>query len=161
MPRLSTFDYLGTHRYALTWCTFNRAPAFCSFDTVSAVLGHIRCAAGQHQIAVFAYCFMPDHLHLLVGGEAESSDAGKFVNLTKQRSGYAYRLATRGRLWQRSGWDRVLRADEDTMTVMRYLLANPVRAGFVAHPLEWAGSGSLVYEREVLLDAFRDDGPAG
>jgi REP element-mobilizing transposase RayT len=33
-----------------------------------------------------AYCFMPDHVHLLIAGGAEGSDMEAFARLTKQRS---------------------------------------------------------------------------
>lgn len=52
------------------------------------------------------------------------------------------------------GFYRVLRADDDTAAVMRYLLLNPVRAGLVERPLDYAGSGSLVFDRDALLDVF-------
>ena len=99
---------------------------------------------------------MPDHLHLLVAGRTETSNAQRFVDLAKQLSGYAHRQATGERLWQRSSWDRILRSQDDTATVIRYLLMNPVRAGLVERPLDHPGSGSLVFDRQALLDVFQD-----
>jgi len=155
-PRLATFNYVGSYRYSLTWCTYERRPVFHSMARVTDVLSQILRSAGRHDIAVLAYCFMPDHLHLLVAGQEETSETLRFINLAKQLSGHRYRQATGHRLWQRSSWDRVLRADDDTTTVMRYLLLNPVRAGLVDEPLNYPGSGSLVFERAELLDVFRD-----
>jgi putative transposase len=97
---------------------------------------------------------MPDHLHLLVAGESQDSDARRFIARAKQLSGYACRREEGIRLWQRSAWDRVLRTDDDTWQVIRYILSNPVRARLVERPLDYGFSGSLVYEREALLDAF-------
>ena len=107
-------------------------------------------------MAILAYCFMPDHLHLLAAGTSETSDARRFVDLGKQLSAYEYHQATGARLWQRLSWDRVLRADDDTAAVMRYLLLNPVRAGLVERPLDYGGSGSLVFDRDELMDVFHD-----
>ncbi len=99
---------------------------------------------------------MPDHVHLLVAGEAQTSNAARFIALAKQLSGYHYKM-TRGRvLWQKFAWDRVLRSNDDELTVIRYLLLNPVRAGIAAAPLDYPYSGSMVHSREALMDAFRD-----
>jgi REP element-mobilizing transposase RayT len=75
---------------------------------------------------------MPDHLHLLVAGRCEDADFQKFVQAAKQASGFAYAKRARERLWQPSYHDRVLRDAEATLTVARYVVANPVRAGLVA-----------------------------
>ncbi len=103
---------------------------------------------------------MPDHLHLLAAGESLSSNAVQFINRAKQLSGYWYSQSVGGRLWQRSSWDRVLRSQDDTWTVIRYILENPVRAGLVKAPLDYPYSGSVAFPREALLDAFHQR-PAG
>jgi hypothetical protein len=43
--------------------------------------------------------------------------------------------------------------------MIRYILANPVRAQLVTHPLEYPFSGSAVFERNALTQAF-DNSPA-
>ncbi len=107
-------------------------------------------------MAILAYCFMPDHLHLLVAGAKPTSDARRFIDRAKQFSGYEYKQATGQPLWQRSSWDRVLRSQDDTMVALRYLLLNPVRAQLVERPLDYQGSGSLVFDRDHLLEAFEN-----
>jgi putative transposase len=159
-PRLSTFDYRGSYRYSLTMCTYRRRPLFTSTANVERALLQISRSAERQRFEILAYCFMPDHLHLLAGGETSASDAKRFIDLAKQLSGYAHRQATGDHLWQRSSWDRILRMQDDTTTVMRYLLMNPVRAGLVDRPLDYPGSGSLVFDRQALLDVF-DDRPEG
>jgi hypothetical protein len=47
------------------------------------------------------------------------------------------------KLWQPSYYDHVLRKDEDTLNVARYILDNPVRKGLVKHFLEYGFSGSF------------------
>ena len=108
-------------------------------------------------MVISAYCFMPDHMHLLVAGDSPTANFRRFVSRAKQLSGHWWSRAFGGRLWQRYGWDRVLRSEEDTCEVIRYILANPVRAGLVPRPLAYPFSGSLLYERDALIDAFGDD----
>jgi putative transposase len=159
-PRISTFNYIGTYRYSWTICTYQRRRLFVSSAVVESVLSHFLRASDSQKVAVLAYCFMPDHVHLLIAGDSETSCATGFVNLAKQTSGYWFRREHGMRLWQRTSWDRVLRSDDDAWSVIRYLLANPVRAGLVQVPLEYQFSGSQVYSREQLLEAVSAD-PAG
>jgi REP element-mobilizing transposase RayT len=95
---------------------------------------------------------MPDHVHLLVEGTTESSDLRRFVKLAKQRSGAQYALRHRCALWQEGYHDRVLRAEDDTRVMARYILANPVRAGLVEHPKDYAFSGSDLCTMLELLE---------
>ena len=47
-----------------------------------------------------------------------------------------YRRLRGDRLWQDGFFDRVLRPDDDTMAIARYMVQNPVRAGLVSQPEE-------------------------
>jgi REP element-mobilizing transposase RayT len=58
---------------------------------VGLVLSQILHAANDEQFALVAYCFMPDHVHLLVEALSESSCALRFVARTKQRTGFHLR----------------------------------------------------------------------
>jgi hypothetical protein len=49
----------------------------------------------------------------------------------------------------------VLRDDEAAVSVARYILENPVRAGLIASVQEYPFSGSAVYPVEQLLDAVQ------
>lgn len=101
---------------------------------------------------VWAYCFMPDHLHIVLEGDCENADLKKFISSFKQISGYRYRQNVGQRfsvdgtpkLWQPSFYDHVLRKDEDLLDVVRYTLQNPVRKHLVRHYTEYMYSGSLI-----------------
>jgi REP-associated tyrosine transposase len=120
---------------------------------VARVLGQLRHTAATRQIAVIAYCFMPDHLHLLAEGTAETSDLRDFVRLFKQQTSFEWKRRHAVRLWQRNYYEHVLRADEDTLTVARYIIDNPVRAGMVRSPDEYPYLGSLTLELRDLLQS--------
>lgn len=99
---------------------------------------------------------MPDHLHVLVEGLAVDSDLVKFAHALKQRTAFAARRHRREQLWQRGYFEHVVRDDELTQTVAKYVLENPVRAGLVSEPLAYPFSGSLVFARDQLVDLWRD-----
>ena len=138
---LTAFDYLGLHRYSLTFCTFERLAHFTTSDAVDLVLLQIQRATGEEGFALIAYCFMPDHAHLLVEGQADDSDARRFIRAAKQYSGFYFKQRFGQQLWQRYGFERTLRDDEATLSVARYILENPVRARLVRNPEDYPFSG--------------------
>jgi len=152
---LKGFDYLGLHQYFLTFCTFNRQPHFVESAHVTLVRTQIERAAVDQGMAITAYCYMPDHVHLLVEGQSDNSDCREFISRAKQYSGFHYQATFGKRLWQRYGYERTLRGEEATVSVARYILENPVRAGLVERIDEYTFSGSSVYTIEQLLEAFQ------
>jgi putative transposase len=117
------------------------------------VLSQISRAASERDFAVLAYCFMPDHLHLLLHGQSESADCKAFISLAKQYSGYYYTQQFRGRLWQRYSYERTLRKEDHSLTVARYILENPVRANLVESVADYRFAGSLVCELTELIES--------
>jgi len=153
---LKTFSYRGCHRYSLTFCTDSRRCHFVDASNVEIVTQQILRAATQMQFVVLAYCFMPDHLHLVIEGQREDADALRFIKLAKQYSGFYFSQARGQSLWQRYGFEHVLRDDELTLVAVRYVLQNPVRAGLVSHPKAYPFIGSQVYSVDELLEAVAD-----
>jgi putative transposase len=151
--RLRGFDYTGFHRYFLTFCTDHRRAWFTEASTVTLVLQQFLRAATEDHVALVAYCFMPDHAHLLVQGETPDADAKRFIVHAKQFSGYTFARLRGERLWQRYAYERVLRDSDATMSVARYILENPVRAGLVSSPDQYAFLGSPRYSLVQVLDA--------
>jgi REP-associated tyrosine transposase len=149
---LPTFNYRGLHRYSLTFCTDRRRRLFTRLAAVTLVLSQIVRAAAQEQFAILAYCFMPDHVHLLVEGLTDRSDGLRFIARAKQYSGFHYARIFGKRLWQRYGYEHVLRSDEVTLQVARYILENPIRAGIVRRVEDYPFVGSKVHPIAWLLE---------
>ena len=150
---LKGFDYLGLRQYFLTFCTHDRRRCFVTHDAVTTVRTQIERARAEEDIALIAYCYMPDHVHFLAEGKAEDSDCLWFIKRAKQYSGFHYKATFRHRLWQRYGFEHTLRSDEAAISVARYILENPVRAGLVTRIEDYPFSGSSVYSIEQLLEA--------
>jgi putative transposase len=151
-PRTAGFPYLGLHRYSLIICTKHRRPFLADAETVSVVLTSIRQSAETCRFAVLAYCFMADHVHLVVTAMAPDSDLMTFMSRWKQRAGYEHRRRTGEYLWQPSYFDHVLRDEEDTRRAVRYVLENPVRKGLVRTFEEYAFAGSDVFSAQELRE---------
>jgi len=139
-PRLKHFDYVGPFAYSLSLVTRGRALAFAERDVVDATLDCLGRSCARYAFFLHAYCFMPDHLHLLISGD-DGAPLRDFVRHFKQLSGYRYKLQHGSPLWQISYYDHVLRKDEDLMVAARYIWDNAVRAGFVQDRSEYPFSG--------------------
>jgi hypothetical protein len=74
------------------------------------------------------------------------------VHRAKQRSGYVFVRKRGERLWQESYFDRLVRRDESLPDVIRYIIANPVRAGLVTRAVDYPHWGSSTHSREELLE---------
>ena len=90
--------------------------------------------------------------HFLMAGADDNADFKRFVRLAKQRSGWRFKRITGTRLWQEGFYDRVLRSDESTEVVARYILGNPIRARLVQSIEEYPFWGSGAHTREALIE---------
>jgi putative transposase len=155
-PRLESATYIGLHTYFLTICVEGRRRLFADARLIAQVIVQLQQCSERYEFAVIAYCFMPDHLHLLVEGRSDRSDFREFVRVLKQRTAFYAKRDLGITLWQRGYYEHVLRSEESLEQKARYLLENPVRAGLVASPQEYPGIGSLTTTVEDLLQRAQD-----
>ena len=97
-------------------------------------------AFGEAGVEVWAYCLMPNHIHLIAVPPSPGALAGA-VGTTHLR--YTRRINLRerwtGYLWQ--GRFASFPMDEEyLMTCARYVGLNPVRAGLAARAIDWPWS---------------------
>ncbi len=57
-------------------------------------------------------------------------------------------------MWQRYGFEHVLRGDEPTRIVARYIVGNPIRAGLAERVEDYPFVGSLVGPLRELLEGI-------
>jgi REP-associated tyrosine transposase len=94
----------------------------------------------QFDVEIWAYCLMPNHVHLVIVPEREDGLA-RTLQIAHQR--YAKLINARegwqGHLWQERFRSFVM--DEPYMwATIRYVEMNPVRAGLCAQPDDWPWS---------------------
>lgn len=105
---------------------------------------------------LLTYCFMPDHLHLVAEGLSDDADCKRFIKLAKQYSGYYYsQRYDRARLWQRYSHDTIAWDLADVVRMVRYVVANPVKAGLVATAEDYPFLGSQRWSKAELLEWCR------
>ena len=154
--RLKHLSYIGIQRYSLTFCTDWKRKWFENAEAVDLVLSQFLRVCSKEGFVILAYCFMPDHVHLLVEGSREDADARQFIIKARQCSAHAYAVKYGQRLWQPFGYEHVLRDDEKLQTIARYILENPVRAALAKTVSDYPFVGSQVYDLKELVAALPD-----
>ncbi|HJZ81229.1 MAG TPA: hypothetical protein VKD91_12820, partial [Pyrinomonadaceae bacterium] len=99
-----------------------------------------------------AFTIMPNHSHVVFkplpartekNPEAESfrSLASIMQSLKGFTSHECNRLLRReGAFWAHESFDHYIRNHEEWMRIVRYVLNNPVKSGYVSHWQEWKGN---------------------
>jgi putative transposase len=108
-------------------------------------------AATRHRLAIHAYVWMTNHVHLLATPELAESVSKVFQSVGRRYVGYFNATYNRtGTLWEGRYRATVVDSERYLLTLMRYIELNPVRAGLVAHPADYAWSS---YRRNALGEA--------
>jgi putative transposase len=144
--RLSAASYRGQRAYFLTLCTAQRRKIFADSKLVNPLLCTLREKCSSHFFHLYAFCFMPDHLHLVLTGKNDLADLASLVKAFKGASTSVARKMHLNNLWQKGYYDHVLRDGESLDQAAWYIFLNPVRAGLVERAEEWPYSGSFELE---------------
>jgi putative transposase len=142
---------------AITACIRDGRPLFANAITVNASLHALRLATAHFECSVPIYCFMPEHLHLIVRGSSPDADTWAAITSFKQRSGFWIAAHHPQFHWQKDYWDHVIRRDEDLRAQIRYIADNPVRRGLVTRWEEYPFTGSIGHDARQLVEGAELD----
>jgi len=134
----------------VTLCVQDRKRIFHDHALVKTLLPLIEKTCAAHSFLAYAYCFMPDHLHLILVGESVSSELAPMVRAFKGAAATVARKSGVSNLWQKGYYDHVLRSGKSLDEAAWYVFLNPVRAGLAKTVHEWPCSGSFVFEWKRL-----------
>ena len=111
----------------------------------------------RYPVKLYALCAMPNHFHAVLEPEAERA-LSAYLQWVQGRYACDLRSLTRttghGHVFQRRFWSDGIDDAQHFLSVVRYVEANPVRAGLVSSADEWSWSSMALrtYEDESLLD---------
>jgi len=92
-------------------------------------------------ISIYAYCLMPNHFHLVVMPQkGEHLSIWMQWLMTSHVRRYHGHYGTSGHIWQGRFKSFIVKQDEHLLNVLRYVEANPVRAGVVKSAKDWQWS---------------------
>ncbi len=112
-------------------------------------------AARAAGVAVWAYCLMPNHVHLIVTPSDEDGLWRTFRKVHRHYTGYINaRMRTTGHLWQ-GRYGSVAMDEGHLIAALRYVALNPVRARLVARAQDWPWSSTaalLAGKSDAVVD---------
>jgi len=129
--------------FFITIGTYKRYPWFRLYPELAHLnIELLRELGGNRGTILYAWCIMPNHIHLLL----QDNDIMVFVRLFKGKmTPKAFAKEAGRRLWQRSFYDHALRKEESISAIALYIWENPLRAGLVEDPTKYLWSGSEVW----------------
>ena len=140
---------------------------FLSYSDYLKFIDYINKAKEKVEFTVYAYCLMPNHVHLLLKKRTGSHELGDIMR--RITVGYAqYHNIKNGRtghLFQNRFKSEVVDNDAYFFTVLRYIHQNPLKAGMVKSMREykWSSyndyfnnSNNKLIESTFVLGLFRD-----
>ncbi len=154
------------HAHELTFSCFHRFRFLQAERTCPWLADAIEAARELHAFDLWAYVFMPEHVHLIVrprrpGYQMRSILAGIKVPVARrairylqdQKSPWLQRLTrqrgsrTERLFWQSGGgYDRNITCAKTLLQMIDYLHLNPVRHGLVASARDWKWSSAAWFE---------------
>lgn len=146
--------YCGRIWGSFTICVQPRQPLFSNDSVVNHCLSFLDSARERHTCLVLLYCFMPDHLHLILQGQDEQADLYDAIVDFKHRAGiYLWRSRFHYRL-QKNFYDHLIRSANELASQLTYVAENPVRRGLVSRWQDYRFTGSLGIDLGSVLDAM-------
>ena len=119
--------------YSVTLVTHQRQNIFRDFQSARFLIQTLRQSDLEQHSETIGFVVMPDHVHWMF--KLTSLKALSDVMMTvKGRSSRKINTIRQSHkpVWQKSYYDHCLRHDEDLIKNMRYIVANPLRAGIVS-----------------------------
>ncbi|MBF0478805.1 MAG: transposase [Candidatus Omnitrophica bacterium] len=134
----------------------NRQAIFLEEDDYKKYLAIVYRFKRKYGFKLFAYCFMTNHVHLLiqVGEKGTISRIMQSITVAHTRH-YHYKYRTSGHVWQGRFNSPVVSDDEYMLEVMRYIEQNPVRAKMVREIEDYTWSSyrlNIRAEESKLID---------
>ena len=132
----------------------NRQPIFASSRDYESLLGLLADNAAKFDVAIHAYVLMSNHFHLLATPKTEDglpqmmqAVGRRYVRWFNDAQGRS------GTLWEGRYKSTLVQTDRYLLACMAYIDLNPVRAGMVAQPREyaWSSHGHYVGLRQDRL----------
>jgi putative transposase len=136
----------------------NRNDVLADGDDCDAFLTALGRTKDRYPFRLFGYCLMSNHFHLLLRPEPGHSISRTPQSFTVAHTWrYHRRHRTSGHAWQGRFKSPVIQDDRHLLVVLRYIEANPLRAGIVADPADYRWSSYPCHgmgRDDPLVDGF-------
>ncbi|HEY5973881.1 MAG TPA: transposase [Geobacteraceae bacterium] len=157
MPRIAHIISAG-YPHHITQRGNNRATVFFDDEDRQAYLNRILNYTRKYDVAIWAYCLMSNHVHLLAVPETETGLA-RGIGLTNLLyTQYLNRkLNQSGRIWQNRFFSCIVENNQYLWGVARYIERNPVKAGLAATATAYPWSSAAAHVTESCNPLLAED----
>ena len=139
MPRIPRLVVPG-YPHHVTQRGNRRQRTFFNTQDYKAYSGFITEALPKAECEIWAYCFMPNHVHFVIVPQHTNSLALLFKEAHRRYTRRInFRENWRGHLWQERFHSFVM-DDRHLIATVRYVELNPVAAGLYERPQDWRWS---------------------
>ena len=140
MPRRPRYELPGLPQHVIQRGV-DRQPVFFCDEDCQFYLDCLGDYATKRGISLHAYCLMTNHVHLLLSPPTAGALGGLMQDMGRRYVQYINRTYRRsGGLWQGRYKSSHIQTERYLLACMRYVEANPVRAGMVSAPGEYRWS---------------------
>lgn len=131
-----SYDQPGPVFHVRIGC-FDKEPFFANSSVAAEAVNCLRYYAAT-RIVLYAFCVMPDHVHVLLSLRREGDSLSRWVADFKR-----FLVRRCGVRFQPGFYEHVLRKEEALHDVARYIIANPLRAGLSGPGESYPWSGTV------------------
>ncbi|MBI1338232.1 MAG: hypothetical protein GC164_14915 [Phycisphaera sp.] len=169
---LRRIEHPGHGRY-LTFSCYHRLPLLNNDRIRDLLVERLTYLKSKQNFRLYAWVFMPEHVHLLLQTASVDLTVEKILNTLKAR--FAQQVIGRWweinapilqkitdprgvtRFWQAGGgYDRNIVSDHESFEKIDYIHNNPVRRGLVKTPTDWKWSSARWYAGDLLSGPSMD-----
>jgi putative transposase len=158
---------IDTPVYYFTSVAHDRLPIFQTDKLKQIACDAFDEARRSADLFIFAYVIMPDHDHIIAGGDREASDTLRYLNgISAKRiidhlkenapaSLEKLKMFEKKRGYKHSVWEHhpdtfLVTSESMLKQKVNYIHQNPVKAGLVEHPDDYLYSSSRIWNRRPL-----------
>ena len=123
----------------------NRNRTFFEDGDYALYLDMLADSSARARAAVWAYCLMPNHVHIVLVPSDADGLRRTFADLHRRYTGFVNaRARTTGHLWQ-GRYGSVAMDEAHLLNAVRYVTLNPVRARLAARAEAWPWSSARAH----------------
>ena len=115
----------------VTICSANDLPLFTNHAFTFHCMGLLESLCRKYRIFIYAYCFIPNHLHMIISVRGEKSIIDLVRAFKSKATIDSRQYGYKDRIFQARFYDHFARTMKDLENEINYILLNSVRKGLV------------------------------
>jgi putative transposase len=129
-------------------------PLFLEETDYLCLLSKMKEITAKRSLDIYAFCLMPNHIHLLVSPQAGQLQDSMRDLFSRYAMVFNRRYQRKGHLFGGPYRQSVCLDEKYLLAASLYIHLNPVRAGLVSDPFQYRWSSCRLYEGNRVLKSF-------